>query len=141
MGCGTALQLRAQAAAAQKFKRALSVIHLSLAGGMSQLDTFDRKSGGDSKFRGPFNEIPTSVSGPHICEHLPKLAKITDKLLILRSMNHKIAELGQAMTFVMTGDQPLPTIQCPSMPAVVSRESAAGGDLPPAVSIPGPAGN
>ena len=141
LGWGTALQLRAQAAAAQKSKRELSVIHLWLAGGMSQLDTFDMKPNGDAKFRSPFKEIPTSVPGTHICEHLPKLAKITDKLLIIRSMNHKISDHPQAMTFVMTGHQPLPTIQCPSIQAVVSRESATGGELPPAVSIPGPAGN
>lgn len=138
---GSALQLRAQAPASVKPKRDLSVIHLWLAGGMSQLDTFDMKPNGDAKFRSPFKEIATNVPGTHVCEHLPKLAKMTDKLLIIRSMTHKIAEHAQAMTFVMTGQPPLPTIQCPSMPAVVSRETQRRGELPPAVSIPGPAGS
>lgn len=131
---GAALQLRAQAPTASQPKRDLSVIHLWLQGGMSQLDTFDMKPDGDSRYRSPFREIATKVPGIRICEHMPKLAKLTDKLLIIRSMNHKIAEHFQAMTFVRTGHAPLPTIQCPSMPSVIARESKPS-ELPPSVSV------
>src|SRR5437763_3274767 len=48
------------------------VILLWLAGGASQLETFDPKPGRPTG--GPFKAIQTSVPGVQICELLPKLA-------------------------------------------------------------------
>src|SRR5712691_12085454 len=61
LGYGDALRLRAQAPAPAK--RDISVIHLWLTGGMSQLDTFDPKPEADSRYRSLFKPIETKVSG------------------------------------------------------------------------------
>ncbi len=47
---------------------------------------YDLKVDAPSEIRGEFSPIETNVPGIQICEHLPRLAKITDKLAIIRSM-------------------------------------------------------
>jgi hypothetical protein len=59
-----------------------------LRGGASHLETFDPKPQAPSEYRGPFKPIATNIPGIHICELLPRLAKIADKYALLRSMAH-----------------------------------------------------
>lgn len=63
-----------------------SVIMVYLPGGPPHQDMFDLKLDAPSEIRGEFRPIPTSVPGVQICEHLPRLAKVADKLAIIRSM-------------------------------------------------------
>src|SRR5438552_3047819 len=72
---GELLRLRAQAPAAEAPKRGMSVIHLWLAGGISQVDSFDPKPDANPRYRSQFKPISTNVDGIQICEHLPQLAK------------------------------------------------------------------
>src|SRR5581483_7565229 len=65
--------------------RQRSCILLWLAGGPSQLDTFDMKPGTPNA--GEFKPIPTAVPGIAICELMPKLARQAKKLALLRSMS------------------------------------------------------
>src|SRR2546425_10718274 len=104
----------------------MSVVHLWRAGGLSRVDSLYPRPDAKAAYRSQFKPISTNVDGIQICEHLPQLAKMADKYCIIRSMSHKIADHGQAMTFVMTGREQLPTIQCPSMPAVVAKELVTG---------------
>ena len=113
MGYGDVLRLRAQAPAAKPPKRDLSVIHLWLTGGMSQLDTFDPKPGIDSTYRSLFKPIPTNVSGLQICEHLPLTALQADKYVVIRSMTHKQAAHEAACSLILSGHRPLATIENP----------------------------
>ncbi len=57
-----------------------------LVGGAPHQDTFDLKMDAPSEIRGTFKPINTNVSGIPICEHMPRLAKIMDKVTILRSV-------------------------------------------------------
>jgi hypothetical protein len=57
-----------------------------LPGGPSHQDMFDLKMDAPSEIRGEFRPISTKVPGVQICEHLPKLAKCMDKLILIRSM-------------------------------------------------------
>ena len=66
-------------------KPAKSVIVLWMNGGPSTIDLWDLKPGAATG--GPFREIPTSVPGIQISEHLPKLARLADRLAIVRSMS------------------------------------------------------
>src|SRR5437764_8581608 len=68
-------------------KRKRACILLWMAGGPSQMDTFDLKPGHANG--GPFKEIDTAAPGVRICEHLPQVAKHTDKLAVIRSMATK----------------------------------------------------
>ena len=76
------------AAAGPGFGRARSCIFLFMWGGPSQLDTFDLKPDAPAEVRGPFKPISTRVPGIQICEHFERLANLTDKLAIIRSLNH-----------------------------------------------------
>jgi hypothetical protein len=94
------LQARASAAARansdRTFGRAKNVIWLFLSGGPSQYETFDPKPDAPAEIRGTFQPISTAVPGIQICELLPRIARIADKLAIVRSMatddpNHESA--------------------------------------------------
>ncbi len=63
-----------------------SIIMVYLPGGPPHQDLFDLKVEAPSEIRGEFQPIPTCVPGIQICEHLPRLAKVADKLAIIRSM-------------------------------------------------------
>ena len=63
-----------------------AVIMIFLPGGPSHQDIFDLKMDAPAEIRGEFKPIPTSVPGIQICEHLPLLAKMMDKLVLIRSL-------------------------------------------------------
>jgi hypothetical protein len=63
-----------------------AVIMIFLPGGPSHQDMFDLKMDAPKEIRGEFKPISTKVPGIQICEHLPKLAQLTDKTTIIRSM-------------------------------------------------------
>lgn len=74
-----------------------------LWGGPSHMETFDLKPKAPVEFRGSFNPIPTNVPGIEICEHLPGLAQVADKLCIVRSMAHTSPGHANSSHTVMTG--------------------------------------
>lgn len=63
-----------------------AVINVILPGGPPHLDMFDLKPDAPREIRGEFQPIPTKVPGISICELLPRLAAIMDKLVIVRSL-------------------------------------------------------
>src|SRR5262245_56922120 len=69
-------------------KRRKQVLLLWLAGGASQLETWDPKPGRPTG--GPFKAIPTSVPGVQICELLPRMAKLMNKVAVVRSLDTRI---------------------------------------------------
>ncbi len=64
-----------------------AVIMIYLVGAPPHQDMFDIKDDAPKEIRGEFKSIPTNVPGIRICEHLPRLAKIMDKLVPIRSMH------------------------------------------------------
>lgn len=89
-GLNLAQLFQAEAAAArtdgQGPKRHKSVIMVYLSGGMSHQDTFDLKMDSPSEIRGEFKPIATKVPGIEYGELLPKLAGVSDKLTVIRSL-------------------------------------------------------
>src|SRR5207249_924998 len=63
-----------------------AVIMIYLPGGPPHQDMFDLKMDAPLEIRGEFKPIPTTVPGIQICEHLPRLAKRTDKFALIRSL-------------------------------------------------------
>ena len=57
-----------------------------LPGGPTHLDTVDLKPDAPAEIRGEFQPIATKQPGVEICELLPRLAGIADKLTIIRSL-------------------------------------------------------
>lgn len=78
--------LRADAVAPSG-RRPKSIINIALPGGPSHLDTFDLKPDAPAEVRGEFRPIPTVVPGFDICEHMPELARIADKIAVVRSIS------------------------------------------------------
>jgi hypothetical protein len=70
------------------FGRAKRIILLYLYGAAAQHETFDPKPDAPAKIRGIFKPIDTAVPGLQICEHLPNVARIADRVAIVRSMTH-----------------------------------------------------
>src|SRR5215470_4450698 len=63
-----------------------SVIMVFLSGGPPHQDMVDLKPDAPAEIRGEFKPISTSVPGIQICELLPGMAKMTDRLAIIRSV-------------------------------------------------------
>src|SRR5438093_1771806 len=63
-----------------------AIIMVFLPGGPPHQDMFDLKPDAPSEIRGEFKPIPTNVAGIEICEHFPRLARMMDKLVVLRTM-------------------------------------------------------
>ncbi len=70
------------------FGKAKSCILLLPYGSPPQHETFDPKPDAPAEVRGEFKPISTSVSGLQICEGLPRIAKVADRVSIVRSMTH-----------------------------------------------------
>src|SRR5881394_1525860 len=77
------LQAEAQSRSPQRHK---SVIMVFLSGGPPHQDMVDLKMDAPSEVRGEFKPINTNVTGIQISEHLPRLARMTDRLAIIRSL-------------------------------------------------------
>src|SRR5262249_47559547 len=97
-------RLHAQAAAEGKAARKnINCILMWMQGGPSHHDPFDPKPDAPAEVRGEFATIPTTLSGIRIAEHLPLLAKQTDKYSIIRGHDPKNGSHGVADHLMMTG--------------------------------------
>src|SRR6187549_1817515 len=77
------LQAEAKAGIRKSHK---AIIMIYLPGGPPHQDIFDIKMDAPQEIRGEFKPISTKVPGIQICEHLPRLAGMTDRLAIVRSL-------------------------------------------------------
>jgi hypothetical protein len=97
------------------FGKAKSCVIVFLFGGQGQQDTYDLKPNAPSEIRGEFSPVSTNVVGTNICEHLPHMGKIMDKVTIVRSMSHADFEHGSASYTALTGHpHPLPGTNTPA---------------------------
>jgi hypothetical protein len=109
------LELRAAQAAAparpdrRPAERSLirSCIVVFYYGGPSHLDTWDMKPGAPREVRGEFRPVATSVPGFTVCEHLPAIARVADKLAVVRSMHHPMRNHNAAAVEALCGRTPL----------------------------------
>jgi len=117
------LDVLAQPAVAEQLRRnQKSVILLWLAGGASQLETWDPKPGRATG--GPFSEIPTNVPGTRISELLPRMSRRLHHTAIIRSLNTVIADHGQAYELMDMGRRKEPGVAFPHLGAMIAHELA-----------------
>lgn len=110
------------------------VILLWLAGGASQLETFDPKPGRETG--GPFRAIPTAVPGIHISELMPKLASRMKHTAIVRSLDTKIGDHGGGARLMHLGRRDEPSVRYPDLGAIIARElGRADSQVPDYVSF------
>ncbi|MEX2286999.1 MAG: DUF1501 domain-containing protein [Planctomycetaceae bacterium] len=121
--CGLSLAdlLRAEDAAPER-RSQKSVIMVFLPGGPSHVDMYDLKPEAPAEIRGEFQPIATSVPGIQICEHLPRLAQMMQRLVPIRSIVGGPDD--HACHMCLTGYArlgPQPSGGRPSIGSVVSR--------------------
>ena len=72
-------------------------------GGPSHLDTWDIKPSAPREVRGLFGSIATSVPGLRVSEHMPRAARVMDRLAILRGMHHPMTNHTVAAFMALCG--------------------------------------
>ncbi len=139
------LRLRAETTVTSGMASAKSCIILYCWGGISHHETWDPKPEAPMEIRGEFQPIQTATPGIMLSEHMPKLARHTDKLAIIRSMHHNDAAHGRGMYWNLTGHQPprsgnIPPMRedWPTLAAMISKFREAPRDIPRAIRIPYP---
>lgn len=139
-------RLRARAAHDSPAQRhqANACVFIFLFGGPSHIDLWDMKPEAPAEIRGEFKPIDTVVPGIQVCEHLPRLASVMDRLVLLRSLTHRMPVHGPACSEMYTGreyfgppttDEALPE-DWPSVAALVARYGVSPEGLPPSVVLP-----
>jgi hypothetical protein len=117
------------------------VISIWLGGGMGQIDTFDPKRKGDPKEKIPgsyYDSIDTAVPGVQLCEHLPRMAPLMDRITAVRSVNHKVIDEHAAATnFMHTGRAISGTVTYPSIGSLIAHERGPADDSAPAYVVIG----
>jgi uncharacterized protein (DUF1501 family) len=91
------------AATGRGFGKAKSVILVFANGGQSQIDTWDPKPNAPLDVRGAFQPIATALPGVQFCEHMPRIARLADKLTIVRRLSHEDLDHGSAAYLALTG--------------------------------------
>lgn len=110
----------ARAATADTNRRRHCIL-LWMAGGPSQMDTFDMKPGHANG--GEFKEVATAAPGLRFSEHLPGLAKHADKLAVVRGLSTKEGDHGRGTYLMRTGHKPMDEqINYPSIGASLGKE-------------------
>jgi hypothetical protein len=140
---------RAQAAFAggdRSFGKAKSCIVLFLMGGPPQHETWDPKPEAPAEIRGELKPIPSAVPGLSVGELMPRVARLTDKIAVLRAVSTKDNAHSSSGYWMLTGYPHQPTNNenaTPGFPndwpwfgAVVQKLAAARGPMPPAVRLP-----
>ncbi len=137
------LRLRAEAATQGSAKAKTSCILIWLDGGPSHYETFDPKPDAPKEIRGQFDPIDTKVPGVQFSQHMRRLAAMSEKLAVVRSICHNQGNHGAGNHYMMTGAPPRIPVGCgafvsfhPSLGSVASHERGTGGGLPAYFSLP-----
>ena len=129
------------AVAAPSLGKADHCIFLWLAGGMSQVDTFDPKALGDpnaARAGSAYESIPTAVKDVRVCRHLARTAELMDRITAVRTVHHEVIDEHAAATHrVHTGRPTTGTLMFPSLGSVVAHERGAVTDGVPAYVLIG----
>jgi hypothetical protein len=141
----TAAEQLSPATSCAGFGRAKSCIFLFMWGGPSQLDTFDPKPDAPAEVRGSFRPISTRVPGIQISEHFQRLANLTDKIAIVRSLHHTdpahlssghLALTGHLAPTINSDAAPPNDRDTPHLGSMVARLRGGSGTLPDFVTLP-----
>ncbi len=113
---------------------------------MAHQDMWDVKPEAPAEIRGDFQPIETRVPGIQVSNLLPRIAGVTDKLAILRSMTHGDPDHTAGYHVMMTGQHPgvggnfnrnvLNNNMHPSFGSMVAKMGNSSSQLPPYISVP-----
>jgi uncharacterized protein (DUF1501 family) len=130
------LRLRHLAAAeAGPAPKAVHCILLWMQGGPSHIDTLDPKPDAPAEVRGEFGTVATTLPGVRFCEHLPRLARQTDKFSVIRGHNPQNGSHGVADHLMMSGHKFNVSLAFPCYGSVVARERGYNHGMLPFVQL------
>ncbi|MAV36789.1 MAG: hypothetical protein CMJ59_15180 [Planctomycetaceae bacterium] len=128
------------------FGRAKSVILFGLMGGTPQHETWDPKPDAPAEIRGEFGVIDSATPGLRVGELMPRTAKMSDKIAVLRAVVSGDNSHSSSGYQMLTGmpHQPLnresalpkPPNDWPSMGALVRALRDGPGRLPASITLP-----
>jgi Protein of unknown function (DUF1501) len=124
--------------------RAKSVIFLHQFGGPPGHETFDMKPDAPAEVRGSFKPVRTKVPGLQVCELLPRVAEVADKLTVIRCVQHTMKNHNSAGYYSLTGVAPPSDDQrlrdsldlFPALGSIVDRFAPAPKGVPTFVAYP-----
>ena len=124
--------------------RAKRAIFLFQWGGPSHIDMLDMKPDAPDTIRGPYKPMASSADDIFVNERLPKLAKVMDKVTLIRSVTHKMNNHNSAGYYALTGAEPPSDDQRlrdsialnPSYGSVVDKLVPGSSEMPKFVSYP-----
>ena len=145
----TLLGRNAQAAPSLKagsFGKAKSCIVMFLLGGPPQHSTWDTKPDALPDIRGEFKPISTVVPGMQFGELMPRLARVADKIAVLRAVSTGDNAHSSSGYYMMTGRphapqnvenaNPGPPNDWPTLGALVQSLRRGPGPLPTSIRLP-----
>jgi hypothetical protein len=106
---------------------------------------WDLKPEAPAEVRGTFRPVRTNVPGVHVCEHLPRTARLADRYTIVRSMSHRDTNHVTATYLTMTGTRLTRSViqrstmarnDHPHPGAVAARQLGGRAGVPPFVVVP-----
>jgi uncharacterized protein (DUF1501 family) len=115
-----------------KPRRQKHCIFIYQYGGLSQLDSWDLKPDAPQEVRGPYRPIATTVPGYRVGELMPRLAGLTDKYAVIRSMAHGEAVHDRANAMLLAG-RAVPAKDDPAFGSVVAKLKPSPAAIPPYV--------
>jgi len=136
------LNLQASGAVDEKKAKIRNCITIFLVGSPGHLDTWDMKPDAPEDIRGKFKPISTSVPGVQICEHFPRMARVMDRVALIRSLHYSTgASHENGQRWMMTGHDFDASNKQPHMGSVISKVYGSRGDLPASIILPDGIGN
>lgn len=106
-----------------------SCILILQQGGPSHLDTWDPKPNAPVDIRGPFSSIATRTPGVRVCELLPRLASLSDRIAILRSMTQPSGDHFAGMHICLSG-RSMPPVDAPYFGSIAAKLRPATENVP-----------
>jgi uncharacterized protein (DUF1501 family) len=129
----TLFQAEARAGVRRSHK---SVIMVYLSGGLAHQDTFDLKPNAPAEVRGEFKPIASNVPGLQVGEHLPKMARVMDKVTLVRSLVGLADEHSSFQNLTGFGMSQTQREKKPNFGSVVARlQGSTDQVMPPFVDL------
>ena len=113
-----------------------AIIMIYLPGGPPHQDMFDLKLDAPLEIRGEFKPIRTKVPGIQICEHLPRMAAMMDKLIPIRTIADGVDDHSDFFCFTGRSKRNQPPGGWPAFGSVVSKLlGPADSAVPPFIGL------
>jgi hypothetical protein len=120
--------------AAAVAKQARRVILVFMSGGPSQFETWDPKTGRPTG--GPHMSTQTAVPGVRFDEYMPNLARLADRMAVVRSMTSDLGDHMEGHYLAQTGHKPTSVVAtAPHWLSVCAHQRPAANGLPAYVAL------